>query len=87
MTNRTPALAPPKNAHTPLAAGRVARPSNSAGSYATVREAATALRVQPSTIRRLIGAGRLPAARLGRLVRIDALTLHRLVGREARDAR
>lgn len=39
--------------------------------YLTVAEAAELLRCSPQTIRRLVRAGRLPALRLGRDLRIS----------------
>lgn len=45
----------------------------------SVKEAAAELRVSPATIRRLIGAGKLRAARIGRSVRIERRILDLLV--------
>ena len=45
----------------------------------TVTEAAKLLRVSPATIRRLILYGKLPAARIGRSVRIERRTLILLI--------
>lgn len=45
----------------------------------TVRETAAALKVAPITVRRYIAAGRLPAVRVGRNVRIERTALERLL--------
>jgi excisionase family DNA binding protein len=47
--------------------------------YLTVHEAASLLRVSELTVRRWIWAGKLPAARLGRRVRIRPSDLHSLL--------
>jgi excisionase family DNA binding protein len=44
-----------------------------------VREVADRLGVHPETVRRLIHAGRLDAAREGRTLRISAVSLHELL--------
>lgn len=45
----------------------------------TVQEAATRLRVSTATIRRLISASQLPAARVGRSVRVLCAGINRLL--------
>ena len=47
-------------------------------SYLTVREVASRLRVSDLTVRRWVWAGKLPATRIGRMVRIDEADLTRL---------
>jgi excisionase family DNA binding protein len=47
----------------------------------TVKETAAIARVSPATIRRLIDAGRLPAMRVGRSVRIDRAALDRMLSK------
>ena len=49
----------------------------------TVREAAEALKISPSTAYRLVRAGELPAVRVGGSVRIDQTDLHRHLHRHA----
>lgn len=51
----------------------------------TVDETATAFRVSPTTVRRLINRGLLPAARIGRSIRIKRAVIERLLqGKGAR---
>jgi excisionase family DNA binding protein len=46
----------------------------------TVEEVAKRLRVAPVTVRRHIAAGRLPAVRVGRLVRVEEGAVAQLIG-------
>src|SRR3990170_6194313 len=50
----------------------------------TVQEVAERLRMHPITVRRLIKAGRLPALRLGRSVRVRESDVNDLIRKEAK---
>ena len=62
----------------PLLVDGLATPSS--GPYLTTGEVAAQLRVDPATVRRLIGAGDLVAIRVGRDYRIEPAELHRFTG-------
>lgn len=51
----------------------------------TVKEVADRLRVAPITVRRHIAAGRLPAVRVGRLVRVEEASVVRFTARPGID--
>jgi excisionase family DNA binding protein len=53
----------------------------------TIPEFATALRLKPSCIRRWIGESKITVVKVGRLVRIPATEIERIVNKGTRSAR
>lgn len=57
-------------------------PKGAAMETLTVREVASALRVDRKTVSQMIASGDLPALRSGRIIRIDRRALERVMGVE-----
>lgn len=60
---------------------------NESSSLLTVEEFALALRLKPSAIRRWLREGKVTAIKIGRLIRIPATEIDRIIAKGTRPAR